>query len=69
MTEPTHLDGEDRYSSSTLSQHPVTGKQRLQTEQGVPSGQSGTSQGGPLDKVEVAGKSNETLFIEGPVFL
>ena len=68
-TGPTHLDGEDRYSSRTLSQYPVTREQRLQTEQGVPSSQSSTGQGSSLDEVQVAGKSNETLLVVGSVFL
>ena len=65
----TYLDCEDRDTTSTLSQDPVTGEQWLEAEQGVPGGQSGTGQSGSFDKVEVAGQSDESFLIEGSVLL
>lgn len=65
----THLDGKDGNTTGTLSQDPITGLQRLESIESVPSRQGSTRQGGCFNSVQVGRREHESFFIISSVLL
>jgi hypothetical protein len=67
----SELKSEDRNTTGTLGNHPVTRSKSLalKTVETVPGGQTSTGERSTLDKVEVAREGNKTLLIVDTVLL